>query len=106
MGQGAGVEFDRRGRYQTCHVLNGSHQRSRHETAPCSRAAAVARRVAALIIAMILVGGATRLTNSGLSITEWQPILGVIPPLGEADWQEAFAEIQDDPGISRSSSTA
>ena len=47
--------------------------------------------VALLIVAMILVGGATRLTNSGLSITEWQPIMGVIPPLSEADWQKAFA---------------
>jgi cytochrome c oxidase assembly protein subunit 15 len=47
--------------------------------------------LAALIIAMILVGGATRLTDSGLSITEWQPIVGVVPPLTESDWQEAFA---------------
>jgi len=46
--------------------------------------------VALLIIAMILVGGATRLTDSGLSITEWQPIVGAIPPLSQADWQEAF----------------
>ncbi|MEM7397607.1 MAG: COX15/CtaA family protein [Pseudomonadota bacterium] len=46
--------------------------------------------VALLVIAMILVGGATRLTDSGLSITEWQPIVGAIPPLSQADWQEAF----------------
>lgn len=46
--------------------------------------------VALLIVSMILVGGATRLTDSGLSITEWQPILGAIPPLSEAHWQEAF----------------
>ncbi len=46
--------------------------------------------VAFLIAAMILVGGATRLTDSGLSITEWQPIIGAIPPLSDADWQEAF----------------
>jgi len=45
----------------------------------------------ALIVAMILVGGATRLTDSGLSITEWQPIIGVIPPLSEPDWHEAFS---------------
>ncbi|MGB2932673.1 MAG: COX15/CtaA family protein, partial [Methyloceanibacter sp.] len=37
--------------------------------------------IALLIVAMILVGGATRLTDSGLSITEWQPIMGVVPPL-------------------------
>jgi heme a synthase len=50
--------------------------------------------LALLIVAMILIGGATRLTDSGLSITEWQPILGAIPPLSEADWHEAFAAYQ------------
>jgi cytochrome c oxidase assembly protein subunit 15 len=53
--------------------------------------------VAALILAMVLVGGATRLTNSGLSITEWKPLLGAIPPLSEADWQDAFAKYQQIP---------
>jgi heme a synthase len=53
--------------------------------------------VALLIVAMILVGGATRLTDSGLSITEWKPIMGVIPPLGEADWQKAFTAYQKIP---------
>jgi cytochrome c oxidase assembly protein subunit 15 len=42
------------------------------------------------LFCLVLVGGATRLTNSGLSITEWQPIHGVIPPLNEAQWQEEF----------------
>ena len=46
--------------------------------------------VACLIVTMILVGGVTRLTDSGLSITEWKPIMGAIPPLSEADWQRAF----------------
>jgi len=40
------------------------------------------------ILALVLVGGATRLTDSGLSITQWKPIHGVIPPMSEADWQE------------------
>jgi heme a synthase len=53
--------------------------------------------LALLIVAMILIGGVTRLTDSGLSITEWQPILGAIPPLSEADWQEAFAAYQKIP---------
>jgi cytochrome c oxidase assembly protein subunit 15 len=44
----------------------------------------------ALVFAMIVVGGVTRLTHSGLSITEWQPIVGALPPLSEADWQLAF----------------
>lgn len=53
--------------------------------------------VAGLILAMITVGGATRLTDSGLSITEWQPILGAIPPLTEAHWLEAFAKYKQIP---------
>ena len=46
--------------------------------------------VAALVFCMIVVGGAVRLTDSGLSITEWQPLLGAIPPLNDADWLAAF----------------
>jgi cytochrome c oxidase assembly protein subunit 15 len=46
--------------------------------------------IALLIVAMILVGGATRLTDSGLSITEWKPIMGAIPPLSGSDWKQAF----------------
>ncbi len=45
-----------------------------------------------LVAAMVLVGGATRLTDSGLSITEWKPLLGAIPPLNDRDWLEAFAK--------------
>ena len=51
----------------------------------------------ALIFAMTLVGGATRLTDSGLSITEWQPILGIIPPLSDAAWQEALEKYRQIP---------
>jgi cytochrome c oxidase assembly protein subunit 15 len=47
--------------------------------------------VAALVFAMVVVGGITRLTESGLSITEWKPISGAIPPLNHGDWAEAFA---------------
>ncbi|MDE4175009.1 COX15/CtaA family protein [Phaeobacter sp. PT47_59] len=43
-----------------------------------------------LVMAMIAVGGLTRLTDSGLSITEWRPVTGAIPPLSEADWQAEF----------------
>ncbi len=53
--------------------------------------------VAAMIMAMVVVGGATRLTHSGLSITEWQPIHGVIPPLNQAQWQDEFAGYQQIP---------
>ncbi|MBR0695787.1 COX15/CtaA family protein [Bradyrhizobium lablabi] len=46
--------------------------------------------VAALIALMVLVGGATRLTESGLSIVEWKPVTGALPPLTEAQWTQAF----------------
>ena len=46
--------------------------------------------VAALIALMVLVGGATRLTESGLSIVEWKPVTGSVPPLSEAQWTDAF----------------
>lgn len=49
------------------------------------------------IAALVLVGGATRLTDSGLSITEWKPIHGVIPPLNDAEWQEEFLLYQKIP---------
>jgi heme a synthase len=48
--------------------------------------------VAALIFAMVLVGGATRLTESGLSITEWKPVAGTLPPLTAAAWDAEFAK--------------
>jgi len=46
--------------------------------------------VAALIALMVLIGGATRLTESGLSITEWKPVTGALPPLSQTDWEQAF----------------
>lgn len=46
--------------------------------------------VAALVVAMIFVGGVTRLTESGLSITQWKPITGAIPPLSDAQWHAEF----------------
>ena len=48
----------------------------------------------AMIFAMVVIGGVTRLTWSGLSITEWQPVTGAIPPLSAADWQAEFAKYQ------------
>lgn len=46
---------------------------------------------------MVVVGGVTRLTHSGLSITEWDPIVGAVPPLDAADWQKAFTRYQATP---------
>ena len=50
--------------------------------------------VAALVFAMVVVGGATRLTESGLSITEWQPVAGVLPPLTAEQWQRALEKYE------------
>ncbi|HEX8010648.1 MAG TPA: COX15/CtaA family protein [Casimicrobiaceae bacterium] len=51
----------------------------------------------ALVFAIVVVGGVTRLTHSGLSITEWQPIVGTLPPLTAAQWSETFAKYQATP---------
>ncbi len=51
----------------------------------------------ALVAVMIAVGGLTRLTESGLSITEWNPVMGALPPLTDADWQAEFAKYQASP---------
>lgn len=60
--------------------------------APTSRRAVAAWLLVccALVFAMVVVGGVTRLTHSGLSIVEWQPIVGTLPPLSEAAWQATF----------------
>jgi cytochrome c oxidase assembly protein subunit 15 len=53
--------------------------------------------VAVLVFAMVVVGGITRLTESGLSITRWEPVSGAIPPLSEAQWQEEFEAYRQTP---------
>ena len=50
--------------------------------------------IALMIAGMVVVGGLTRLTGSGLSITEWDPVMGAIPPLSQADWLDAFHKYQ------------
>ena len=50
-----------------------------------------------LVVAMIVVGGLTRLTGSGLSITEWAPVTGALPPLNETAWEAAFARYRETP---------
>ena len=52
---------------------------------------------AAMVFAMVVVGGVTRLTHSGLSMVEWQPLVGAIPPLSPADWQELFDKYRQTP---------
>jgi cytochrome c oxidase assembly protein subunit 15 len=53
--------------------------------------------VAAMILVMIVLGGATRLTGSGLSIMEWAPLMGALPPTSDAEWQRLFALYQQIP---------
>jgi cytochrome c oxidase assembly protein subunit 15 len=53
--------------------------------------------VAALVLAMVVVGGITRLTESGLSIVKWEPIAGALPPLNEVQWQTEFAAYRSSP---------
>ena len=52
---------------------------------------------AMVVYLMVVVGGMTRLTQSGLSMVEWAPIMGIIPPIGEAQWQEVFAKYKQSP---------
>jgi heme a synthase len=52
---------------------------------------------AAFTFAMVVVGGITRLTESGLSIVEWQPLAGALPPLSQADWEALFAKYRETP---------
>jgi heme a synthase len=73
---------------------------ARPVNAPAPRPLALARwllLVAALVIAIVAVGGITRLTESGLSITEWKPVTGTLPPLNEAQWQAEFTAYQQIP---------
>jgi cytochrome c oxidase assembly protein subunit 15 len=51
----------------------------------------------AMVFAMVVLGGVTRLTGSGLSMVEWDPIFGVVPPLGEAEWEAAFSLYRESP---------
>lgn len=53
--------------------------------------------VAALVLAMVVVGGITRLTESGLSIVKWEPVAGALPPFGDSAWQAEFAAYKQSP---------
>ena len=50
-----------------------------------------------MVFATLVVGGVTRLTHSGLSIVEWQPIVGTLPPLNQVEWQETFEKYKKTP---------
>lgn len=65
--------------------------------APDRAVAAWLFTTAAFVAAMVVVGGLTRLTRSGLSIVEWKPLVGALPPIGDAAWAEEFARYQATP---------
>ncbi|HEC14742.1 MAG TPA: heme A synthase, partial [Rhodospirillales bacterium] len=53
--------------------------------------------VGVMVFAMVILGGVTRLTHSGLSMVDWRPVTGWLPPLGETQWGEAFAKYREKP---------
>jgi len=53
--------------------------------------------IAALIFAMVVLGGVTRLTQSGLSMVDWKPVTGFLPPIGEVEWQAEFDKYKTSP---------
>jgi cytochrome c oxidase assembly protein subunit 15 len=58
----------------------------------------------ALVFAMVILGGVTRLTGSGLSMVDWRPIAGVLPPIGDGEWQQVFEMYQASPEFQKKNS--
>ncbi|NCF21129.1 MAG: heme A synthase, partial [Haliea sp.] len=50
-----------------------------------------------LVFVMVVLGGVTRLTGSGLSMVDWRPLMGILPPIGDAEWQRVFEMYQQSP---------
>lgn len=72
-------------------------RRARDEIACDPPVAAWLLLCAAMVLAVVVVGGITRLTHSGLSIVEWDPVMGAIPPISQAQWNDAFDRYRDTP---------
>ena len=80
--------------------MNQSPLQTGEDTQPDGRPNAVANWllfVACLVFTMVVVGGITRLTESGLSITEWKPVTGALPPIGQAEWLAEFEKYKATP---------
>ena len=58
----------------------------------------------ALVFAMVVLGGVTRLTGSGLSMADWRPVTGVLPPIGDAEWQQVFEIYKETPEFQKKNS--
>src|SRR5574340_619499 len=78
------------------YIISGHHMNSTDQAAQ-NQIAAWLLLCCAMVFAMVVVGGVTRLTHSGLSIVEWQPLVGTLPPLNEAQWLEVFHKYQQTP---------
>jgi len=60
--------------------------------------------VAAMVVAMVILGGVTRLTQSGLSMVDWRPVTGWLPPFAEAEWEAVFARYRAYPEYQKNNS--
>ena len=95
--------FNRRGQARPVGKRNGLGHRAAMLARPASPAprpraiSAWLAFVAVLVFLMVVVGGITRLTESGLSMVRWEPVSGAVPPLDEADWQREFAHYKASP---------
>jgi cytochrome c oxidase assembly protein subunit 15 len=98
---GAGIKFDAPSGASPALLIRET-MRSTPLPPPHDRAIAIwLLCCAAMIFAMVLIGGITRLTESGLSITEWKPVTGALPPLSQADWQAEFDKYRQTPQFSQ-----
>ncbi len=75
-------------------AVDENHSRDSPSTAPVVRWLLV---IYAMTLAMVVIGGITRLTGSGLSMVEWRPLFGALPPIGEAEWLRVFERYQEFP---------
>src|SRR6185369_9194744 len=96
-GETAGHAARLRRRLRQPHHRHQPHLRRRMTAGDRRQVAAWLFVCAAFTFAMVVVGGITRLTESGLSIVEWQPIVGALPPLQQADWEALFAQYRETP---------
>jgi len=103
IGDGAADSHSRRGPMRQSRPMNETLAAAGTAPQP-ARAGRAPRAVAAwllvcaaLVAAMVVVGGITRLTHSGLSIVEWQPLVGTLPPLAEGDWQALLEKYRETP---------
>ena len=91
----------RRALYSNTPTLNQKVQRdARSASYPILPSPAVGRWLllsSVLVLGVIVVGGVTRLTESGLSITEWRPVTGILPPLSHAEWMVEFDKYKETP---------